>query len=244
MRIAICDDDDWSRSYYSDLIKNIAAKRCIQLQISEYENGRQLEFDLDGSSEPPDILLLDVLMPEENGIQVGQRLRLSGYSGIIIYVSQSADFVLPAFDVEAFNYVLKGTEREDSERFKRIFVRAIEKSIRHKKKYILLSGISEHRNLALDSILYFESMRHVITVHYGQDEQFDFISTLSRTEDALAAYGFLRTHRSYLVNSSAIRAFDFKGVKLIDGTELPMGRRHYLEVKQTMRNNAVVNLDG
>ena len=242
MRVAVCDDDDRTRAKYSLLIKAIAEKRGIVLQISEYETGKQLQFALSGPDEPPDIILMDILMPGPNGIEVGKQLRNTGFQGIIIYLSQSPDYMQSAFDVSAFNYLVKAGDVEDEEQLERVFMKAVKKTQLRKRKYILLNGISEHRNLAIDSILYFESLKHVVTVHYDAGESFEFISSLSRVEDALGAYGFIRTHRSYLVNCAMIQRFDFKDIELTDGTVLPVGRKHYSKLKSTVRENAVVSL--
>lgn len=243
MKIAICDDDSRSRSDYRDLVTAIAERRGLQLEIEEYETGNQLGFALAGPEDPPDIIFLDILMPGPDGIETGRKLRENGYSGIIIYLSQSPDYMLPAFDVGAFNYVIKSSAVKGVSRFEKVFVQAAETAEKHKRKYILLNGISEHRNLAIDTILYFESLKHVITVHYDNNERFEFISSLSRVEDALAAYGFIRTHRSYLVNCAAIRNFGFKSVVLSDGTELPIGRKRYGELKEILKENAAVSLE-
>lgn len=243
MKLAICDDDMDIRSDYVALVESIAEKHKIDIQVSEYASGNQLEFALAGPDEPPDIILLDVMMPGPDGITVAKRLRDAGFAGIIIYLTQSPDYMLPAFDVGAFNYVIKYSSEKNEARFEKVFIKAAEKVELSKKKYILLNGISEHRNLPIDSILYFESLKHLITVHYGEGEAFEFVSSLSRVEDALIAYGFVRIHRSYLVNSASIRTFDFKSATLTDGSTLPVGRKRYPELKTALRKNADVSLD-
>jgi len=243
MKIAICENDAEIRSRFSLLMKEIARKRGIGLWVSEYETGTQLRFVLERTGDIPDAILLDIAMPEIDGIDVCRILRQEGFFGAVIYLSRSSDYKLPAFDVGAFNYVIRMDSEGMEQHLEMALERAAEKSQQDNRKYILLNGISEYRNLPIDAILYFESIKHVVTVHYGSDEEFDFICPLTRVEDALGAYGFMRVHNSYLVNTAAVKSFDFKGIELADGTELPIGRKRYPELKAVMRECAVVNLD-
>jgi len=235
MRVAICDDNPEENVHYAAFTEAVGKERGLNLTITIYENATQLLFSLDDSATEPDIILLDVFMPKINGIDAGRAIRAKGFGGIIIYLTRSAEYAIPAYDVEAFSYVLKD-EGETEERLSRVLENAIDRIQSRASKRILLNNISEHRNIPIDTITYFESDRHIIRVHYGADATFDFISSITKMENRLLPYGFIRIQRSYLVNRMAIERYNAKQVRLFDGTRLPIGRGHYPALCETMES--------
>lgn len=242
MRVAICDDDAAMREHYAELIKLVAEGHGKTVEVEQFKTGEQLLFSLADKKTPPDIAFLDIFMPGVDGIDLGTQMRKSGFIGSIIYLTRSKDHMLPAFDVGATNYVIKGDEY-GSDRFERVFLKAAAQAEQRKRKYILLNGISEHRNIAIESIRYFEVNRHICVVHYGYDESFEFVSTLGKAENMLLPYGFVRVHKSFLVNCAAVRGYNFKRIVLEDGTEVPIGRKYQDNFRQAMNSFADVGLE-
>lgn len=233
MKVAICDDDAKLRNYYAELTQLVANKSGIPVSVDTYEKGEQLLFALSSRNDPPDILFLDIFMPGIDGINLGSDLVKNGFIGSIIYLTRSQDHMLSAFDVGASNYIIKG-EEFDSGRFEKVFFKAAKEVERRKRKHILLNGIGEHRNIAIDSISYFEIRKYRCIVHYNKDETFEFVSPLHKIENALRVYGFVRSYKSYLINCEKVASYNAKQIVLNDGTELPMGRKYYPDVKEAM----------
>ena len=243
INIVICDDDFKSRDYYVSLIKKITLRNGINAQVTTYENGEQLLFAFEGAKVPPDVVYLDVYMPKTDGMEAARKLREAGYRGDIIFLTSSEDHALPAFDVHAFNYVVKEGTDYGSFRFEKVFLEATEDVRRRNRRYILLNGISEHCNVAVDSIRYFEVFKHVCVCHYDKRSTFEFVSSLSKLEDMLTQYGFVRIHRSFLVNSAYVERFTFGSATLADGTELPIGRHRYSALKEMIESLATVEIN-
>lgn len=242
MRVAVCDDDASMREYYTGLIRLIAENRKLSVFIDEYEQAEQLLFALADKKDPPDIAFLDIFMPGENGISLGTQMRKEGFIGSIIYLTRSKEHMLPAFDVGASNYIIKGHEYEDA-RFERVFLRAADEVKKKKRKYLLLNGISEHRNIAIESIYYFEVNKHICLVHYGAGESFEFISSLGKIENTLLAYQFMRVHKSFLVNCKEVKSYTFKEIVMSNAARVPVGRKYSADFRQLMDDCAEVNLN-
>lgn len=85
-------------------------------------------------------------------------------------------------------------------------------------------------SLARDEILYVESNDSVTTVYAAQSRSFKNKTPISQWEDFLGE-GFLRIHRSYLVNIGHITGHDSESVTIDDGTELPVSRKYRDAVK-------------
>lgn len=93
-------------------------------------------------------------------------------------------------------------------------------------------------NLSLDDILYLEVQQHNVTAVMRQQTQgkkqmeYSFYASLSDLEQRLEPLGFLRIHKSYLVNMKHLKKFQCKEATLDDGTTLRVGEKSYSENKR------------
>lgn len=233
MRVAVCDDDATMRDMYTDLIKLVAEQKEVPVTVDRFATGKHLLFAFSDGKHSYDIAFLDIIMPGIDGIDLGAQMRKAGFVGSIIYLTRSTDHMLPAFDVGATNYVIKD-ESLDSKRFERVLLRAMKEVEQKKRKYILFNGISEHRNIAIDSIRCVEVCKHICIVTYGIDESFELVSTLGKIELALVPFGFARVHKSFLVNCAKVKSFTFKQATLDNDREIPVGRKYAADFKKSM----------
>lgn len=109
MQIAVCDDEKEIRDMFAEKIRKWYPKADLLL----YQSGEELLL----SNRQPDILLLDIQMPEKNGMEVAKELRRNTKEIIIIFVTALDDFVFQAFDVGAFHYLVKLLMMENLRRF-------------------------------------------------------------------------------------------------------------------------------
>ena len=89
MRVILCDDNALEREYFAELTKKIAAKNDTFIDLEIYENAKQLLFDVEDELNTVDIFLLDINMPEINGIEAAAKIREKGYEGEIIFLTVS-----------------------------------------------------------------------------------------------------------------------------------------------------------
>ena len=134
-----------------------------------------------------------------------------------------------AFDVQAFHYIVKGIT--STEKTNAILTNALNKAVEKEQEFILLKGIGEYRNIPIQSIYYFEVFQRIITVHYDNNEQFEFYSSIGKLEITVLPKGFLRIHRSYIVSVSQIKTFNSTSLTLMNGKELPVGRKYLPNLK-------------
>lgn len=240
MRVAICDDDSSVRDQYTQLIKLIAEKHKLSVIVDRFEKGSQLLFAMEDKQIVYDIVFLDIFMPGENGIDIGAQMRADDYGGFVVYLTRSEDHMLSAFDIGATNYVVKGREYEDN-RFEKVFLKTAKQVEERRRKFILLSSIDEYRNVALDSIQFFEVNRHICLVHYGKGEEFEFSSSLGKLENMLLSFNFERVHKSFLVNCEAVKSYTAKEILMNNGARVPIGRKYAPTFKKAMADLAEIN---
>lgn len=232
LKVAICDDDLSSLQRYSERLESIANEIGVAINISKYANGKELLFDWEDEERRAEVLYLDVRMKGIDGIETAKQLRRMGCMCEIVFLTNSTEHMLDAFDVEAFHYIVK--KQTDDSKFDEIFKRLCEKLEHRKKEYITFSCAGENRNILIDSIRYFQVEVRVITVYYGNNEFFEFYSTIGKVENALCAKGFIRIYRSVLINTAYVKSATPTEVIMLDGTVLPVGRSYWRDLKEEL----------
>lgn len=236
MRIVICDDNPIERNNLLEVATHISKSEGYDAEFEVFENAKQMLFELEDKLELIDVMLLDINMPGIDGMEAASKLRSKGYIGEIVFITVSKEHMLMAFDVRAFNYIVKG--ETDSTKTVKIIKDVFEIASEKSKEYMLFTGIGEYRNIAINDIKYFEVRGKIITVYYGS-KSFEFISTIGKLENLLFTKGFLRVHRSFLVALQYIKTFAYDGITLLDHKEIPVGRKYYSGLKEAMKENAV-----
>ena len=104
MNIAICDDDLQCSGMLNIMLKEYANIRNLKdFTVYIYSHADDL-IDAVQDGEHFDICILDIMMPDINGINLGLKLREENYNGIIIYLTASKDYALDSYKAKAFNY--------------------------------------------------------------------------------------------------------------------------------------------
>jgi two-component system response regulator AlgR len=104
LKLAIVDDEAPARSRLRDLLVDCAA--ALPLEIAgEAANGPQALALL--SSTPADVVLLDIRMPEMDGIEVAQHLQKLESPPQIIFTTAYDAYAIRAFELHAVDYLLK-----------------------------------------------------------------------------------------------------------------------------------------
>lgn len=89
--------------------------------------------------------------------------------------------------------------------------------------------------LSVKEILYFESMTHIITAVCG-DGTYRICGTLREYEERMKNKGFIRIHKSYLVNFRHIRSVENNSVLLTSGKKLPLSRNKINDTKSKIKH--------
>ena len=153
LKIAVCDDEPAHLEKTTELlVAYFRAHPALTGEIFRFSNGRVLlaEAEKRGGF---DVYILDIIMPELNGIQTAQRLREMGDGGEIIYLTTSSDFAVDSYAVRAFFYLIKPVT---GEKLFRLLDEAVEKRRRRQAKGVLVDTAAGARRILLDHILYVE----------------------------------------------------------------------------------------
>lgn len=230
IRTAICDDEPRTRAYLKALIQ---AQPC-PCEIVEYASAGECLAD----GREIDLLLLDIELdgagPDGMALAGQIRGRPAAAQPVIIFVTGYERYVFDAFDVGAFQYLLKPV---DEEKFARVFARAaaqIEAGRAVKVRTLTVQSAGVSRTVPLDSILYIESSNHKVVLHLKDGE----FSCYGKIRDLEAELGeqFCRIHKGYLVNLAYVEGYSKKELTLAGGEILLISKYKYQDfVKAHLR---------
>ena len=229
MRIGVCDDEKDIR----ELISNKIKKEYPNSEIVFFKSGEELLLE----SKDIDILLLDIQMPGRNGIEIARELREKNKKTILIFVTAMEDYVFEAFDVNAFNYIVKPF---NDNKFMDVLNKAINEynssgETEQETRYVMVSNKGMHTKVKLDEIIYAEVFNRKVVIH-KIDEEIEYYGKMSELE-ALVGESFFRSHRAYLINFKYVEKYDAKTIYMEKGKVL-MAKKNYPEfVKKYMKYN-------
>lgn len=229
--IFICEDNVIASQKYIELLMKISWKHNLEIDIHSFRNGELL---LEASKKHmADIIYMDVHLEGINGIETARELQSCGYQPSLIFLTNSQKHVYEAFEVRPVRYLIKGkTTQED---FERSFLKAVELALQRRKEFLLCSA--RNRNVAVPKrdISYIKVTKRLITIYY-KDKEARFSGNLEKLTGQLQEHGFLRIHRSYMVNLFHITTLCSQYVVLQSGKRIPVGITHANNVRQAFLN--------
>jgi two-component system LytT family response regulator len=252
LKILVVDDEPLARRH----VRGMLASQPNVRVVGEAGNGRDAVTAI--RSLAPDLVLLDVQMPELDGFGVVEAIGADGMPDVI-FVTAFDEYAVRAFEVHALDYVLKPVERERllaavGRARKRVAtgdgrdalvneLRAIVASVRApaQRDRITIKVDGRHIVIPIATMDWIEAVDDYVRIHVGRTSYL-VRGTMQAFERELPT--FLRIHRSALVNADRIREAsvtpqgDYR-LTLHDGTRLPTGRSYREAVAEYLRSLAI-----
>lgn len=226
LSIAVCDDEILEQCKIAGKVEKILGEMKVSCTVRQFGSGEELLQAV----EDFDIIFLDILMLDMDGMETARLFREKNFDKLLIFVSSSREYILEAYDVEAFHYLLKPIEEQ---KLKMVLQRAVQKMEHHVQEFIIASRERQKWKLYLDYIYYFEIKGRVIEVH-GTEGLFTYYGRIGMLENTLQDKGFFRCHKSYLVNLKAVSSYNRQELTLDNGEKIVIARRRYEEFSQKM----------
>ena len=253
IKTLIVDDEPLARERVKRFLRDVSDIRII----GECGNGTEAIEAI--NKHKPDLVFLDIQMPEKNGFEVVKALDSRSLPSII-FVTAYDQYALQAFDVHALDYLLKPFNRE---RLHRAVSHAREQiehknlsniderlasliaDIRGEKKYLerlVVKSVGRVFFLKTDEIDWIEAAGNYVKLHTGKESHM-IRETMNGIEAKLNPDKFLRIHRSTVVHIDRIKELHpmFSGdyaVILRNGTELALSRNYRERFLELFENEA------
>jgi DNA-binding LytR/AlgR family response regulator len=232
LKYLIVDDDEIARL----AIESEAGKFTFFRKIASCAHPLQAAELI--SQHNPDIIFVDIEMPDMNGLELVKMF--PDKSMVPVFITSHPEFAVDGYSVQAFDYLLKPL---NAERFSRCALRLRDFFQLRNKAYafdreqeanfiIIKQGYEKHR-LRLQDILYLEAMKDYTRIILS-GKQYLVLAPLSVMLEKLSSDQFVRIHRSYVVNVNKVT--EIKQNKIVLQTiELPLGKLYKNSMKIKFR---------
>lgn len=230
MKVLVIDDEALARRRLVRMLERLGGIEVVG-EASDGEQALALVRE-----RAPELLLLDIDMPEMDGLELAEESDLPP----VIFTTAHAEHALRAFEVDAVDYLLKPISRER-------LAEAVERArgrLGHRgsspasgpPRITARSGTTVHVIDASKITRFHAEDKCTAFVHEGRELLLD--DSLSALEQRLGPHGFFRTHRAELVNLAAVVALHVEDgstrVELRDGSQAAVGRRLVAELKRRL----------
>lgn len=174
-------------------------------------------------------IFLDVELPVINGLAF---LRTLSNPPKVIITTAYPDFAIEAFEQAVVDYLVKPFAYE---RFLQAVGRIRASETKDQQEFVLIYANKTTHKVKVAEIFYIKSELDYVNV-YTNSETIMVLESLTSWEERLKAYGFLRIHRSYVVNGHLVRKIHPNKVE-IGSNSIPIGPTYKDTVEQTLKQN-------
>lgn len=225
--IAICDDEPDDLNELEDMTKELLEANKIFCGISRFGDAVSLLSSIENGAKF-DILLLDVMMKNLNGIELAASLRSQGNDASIIFISTSREMALSGYEVSAARYLAKPVQREKLQEALLYCFRT-----RLAQKEILLPTTDGQRRIVISDLIYIEPWNRGtrLVLVSGECRTGAKISELERM---LPKERFAFCHRTLLVNLAYVQSIRYCELTLKNGQTLPVSKYRQAQLKESL----------
>lgn len=242
-RILIADDEAPARSRLRDLLDECRETFPLVI-VDEAKNGREVLDVI--NREKVDIVLLDIRMPEMDGMEAARHIAGMAQPPAIIFTTAFDSYALKAFEVNAIDYLLKPIRLErllaalnKTRAGPPVSREALDAAANQPRRHLSVHERGKIHLVPLTDVLYLRAELKYVTVKTAARE-FLVEESLTRLEEEFEA-SFVRIHRNCLVARAAIAGFERNAeesesgwavVIKATGEKLPVSRRQHHVVKE------------
>jgi two-component system, LytTR family, response regulator LytT len=238
--VVVADDEDPAREELLYMLEQIPEVERVTQAVDGMDAIRKVK------EQSPDLLFLDMGMPELNGLQVAEIVGVMNPQMKIVFATAYDQYAVNAFKLRAFHYMLKPYDEED---LNMIFRELRKKQLEMEPAASLIptaSAASVKLALELEEGIRYVSPKDIVYINkegkhvqvHTRDQAYDVSYRLFDLELKLQPFGFFRCHKSYLVNLAEITelkswvngAYNLK----MDDTEkstVPVSRNYVKELR-------------
>ena len=217
--IYLCDDNPL---FAEKISKNIARilDNNRKYKLTLFYNGRDLVNSW--NNQFSDVVFLDIDMPVLDGFEVAKMLQAKKKNALIIFVTSHEDKVYQSWKYQPFWFVRK-SHIEDLDTVMPQLLSKIDTEFEKEKNIFNLKCEKSIIELDINSLMFIESFRHDIIIHYKNSKQ-QMRCKISSAEEQLFPLKIIRVQKGFLVNCRFISKITSREVLLTNGYKIHLSR--------------------
>lgn len=236
IKILIIDDEENTR----EILTGMVNLKCKDAEVVGY--GQDVKSGIAAINKyKPDIILLDIKMPDGSGFDLLLKIKTEQYNFQVIFITAYEEYALKAFRFSAIDYLLKPID--PAELYKAIEKCKIVHKEEFKQKLETFSYNSDKQGENKKIVLKTQDAIHIIKINEiircESDGSYTTFFTITNGkimvshsikdfEELFNEFGFFRTHQSHLLNLAFVKRFDKREggyIVMIDESLVPVSRR-------------------
>lgn len=220
--IAICDDNAADRIKLYETIESYLCRQGINAKFFAYDNPDKLNSVIESKTICFDIIFLDIIMDDMNGMTCARIIRKQDKLVNIIFLTSSTDYVYEGYEVNATGYLVKPIKIHQ---LAKVMEKAIAQIENADKASVCITYRGVTQKIPTKDILYLESENNKVNIVLAKTaEKITVYTKLDEFEQTQQLKTFIRSHKSYLVNFLYIEKYANDKFVLTDGTTIPISR--------------------
>lgn len=224
MQLLICDDEITFCEQYKNRAEQILGEAAgVRIYTDSCIFWRELQ------ESGGDIVLLDIDMPGLDGLEIAAKMQQMETRPILIFITSQDALVYDSFQYHPFGFIRKTHVDKELER---VLLEAVKEWKKQSHRYRFRCE-NETVSLNTEQILYLEAMGNYLELHTGE-RSYRIRETMAGAQEDLAAYGFVRIHKGFLVNERAVWRIGNREVVLEGDIRLPIGKSYKEQVKEKL----------
>lgn len=228
VKIAFCDDELTVLYEIRELLDQYRMEYHQEMECSFYNSSLDLLAEIERGV-CPDILVLDVIMPGENGISVAKEIRQHDNAVKIIFLTSSAEFAVESYTVGAYFYLIKPICEES---FFKLLNSVISECEKMQQQSLILRCKGGITQIHLEKLVYCEVIGRTLLFHMEDGKALESVGSMEELCRKLLSFkNFLRPHRSFLINMEYIQNVSYRAITLDNQVEIPIPHGKCTEIK-------------
>lgn len=216
--IAIVEDEAEFSAQLQEFLKQYQKEQDVPMKISTFSDGADILADYQPLY---DIILLDIEMPQVNGMDAAEQIRRMDTDVVLMFITNMAAYAIRGYEVGALDFVMKPINYYT---FSMKLTRAIKRARQREQQQILLGLSDGVKKFGIHQIYYVEVQNRML--HYHTDEgEYVVRGTMASVEQMLAPYPFVKCNHWYIVNLMHVSEVR-KNTAVVGGQELEVSRRN------------------
>lgn len=216
--IAIVEDEADFSAQLQEYVGQYQREHNLQLKVSVFGDGAEILKDYQPIY---DIILLDIEMPQTNGMDAAEQIREMDSDVVLMFITNMAAYAIRGYEVGALDFVMKPISYYTCSMK---LTRALKRVKQKEKQQILLTLPDGVKKFGIQQIYYVEVQNRML--HYHTDEgEYVVRGTMQSVEQMLASYPFVKCNHWYMVNLMHVSEVR-KNMATVGGDELEISRRN------------------
>jgi DNA-binding LytR/AlgR family response regulator len=228
VKVAIVEDEKPQQLLIKTYIDQFSSETGYIIEYSFFEDGMDIITNYKNNF---DILLMDIQMPQMDGIKAAEIIRQRDKNVIIIFITNLAQYAIEGYSVNAMNFLVKPISYSF---FSDKLRRAIEWVEKKWPKFIQIKTDHGLVRLQDTEIVYVEMKNRKLLIVTG-DKEYRYRASVQDIERALNSKSFFRCHVGFLINLQYVKQIEHDFV-IVGGHRIPVSRHRKKELLDAFTN--------